>query len=228
MASIKMGAIVTDIRGKLGGHVFQKGNQSRVLKTNFKTKKTTNFFTSLRTNQLALVRTDWRNLSVLSRNEWKREASKFNFKNRFGDVITYNGFQLFIKLQFNLRRTGVTSVLVPSTLDSAVARSVLTGYFIAFASGATESSGTSPSGYYRTLFFVQRVVSLDSIPDLNKFVNFFNTDNINFTSSDAYVAIQNAIGPIAVGEFLAIGQSDVNSSGFINPIQSINVEVINA
>lgn len=106
MARIKFGAIVTDMRGKLGGHVFQKGNQSRVMKTGSVPRAVDNQFVRDGKERLSSVQAEWRGLSVADKARWQFFATQNPQFNVFSDPITLTGLQYYTKLASAYIRTG--------------------------------------------------------------------------------------------------------------------------
>ena len=170
-----MGAIVTDIRGKLGGHVFQKGFQSRVMKTNSKPSK--NNTRSQRITQTIVnnVVALYTQLSFAHKVAWQNSNIVFTKKNRFGDNINYTGRQLFLFLNNNLAKSWLTSVLTPTSLQTVVTRGNCTSVVINIGGGYIEVRGSTAISETR---YIVKVLNLRNIPlvlDKDKFVYLEST-----------------------------------------------------
>lgn len=101
MAILKMGAIVTQISGKVGGQTFGIGKSGQYLKNtgtyiNARTIKRTGSNTLL-----ALITSQWRTLTQTQRDAWESATSNFPYTNRLGDTEYYSGFNLFTKFNVN-------------------------------------------------------------------------------------------------------------------------------
>ena len=123
MAILKMGAIVTNISGKVGGQTFGIGKSGQYLKNtgsyiNARTVKRTGSNTLL-----ASITAKWRTLTQAQRDSWDAATVNFPYVNRLGNTEYYSGFNLFTKFSVNLALIGlginnnpppVTPVTVPN------------------------------------------------------------------------------------------------------------------
>jgi len=118
MAIIKTGAIVTDIRGKLGGHFFSRNKSSAFMATKYKPKRSVSFDQMFQRQNFKTVLQLWRNLTTAQRDAWNLAAPTFPYKDRFGSSKTGSGFWLFVKINLNLVLTEQNFVLdLPSFFD---------------------------------------------------------------------------------------------------------------
>lgn len=216
MATIKFGAIVTDMRGKLGGHVFQKGNQSSVLKQWSSPRQSPSFFKDVRTANLGSVRNSWNALSTNARLQWNLLAPNYFFKNKFGDTVAYNGYQLFLYVNMNQLKGQQSLITSPANLSPNVPRSILSSAAIDVGAGTLAISGTLASGSIRLLNVAQRKSRGSLRVSPNKFSYFGSQSTFAGPSTGAYINLVRLIGPIAVGDIIYIGVRDLNASGFIN------------
>lgn len=104
MAVAKYGTIVTELKGRIGGNVFQGGYGSNVFKNKgdiSKHKRNTAFVgkTSTKRAIFSEVAQAWRGLTDIQRLGWNGAAASFPATNKFGDIYTPSGYQLF--MQFN-------------------------------------------------------------------------------------------------------------------------------
>lgn len=105
MATIKMGAIVTDINGKLGGHVFKGSNAgTKVIQTKINKSYTraggkgSSIIGFSATQSTILVAQTWRNLSATQRKAWATAAVNVTYINKVGERKHYNGYQYYQKI----------------------------------------------------------------------------------------------------------------------------------
>jgi hypothetical protein len=80
MALIQTGSIVSDIRGKIGGHVFQSGRNGLVLKTQSRSIDRHSTWQYIRRQYLSIVNNQWRNLTAEQKNAWTQWAIYQNIK----------------------------------------------------------------------------------------------------------------------------------------------------
>ncbi len=119
-ASVRYGAIVTELKGALGGQVFSSGVSGHVMLTRNElidaiasgsklTKadagRVMNPQTSIGSNATA-----WRDLTDADRQTWSAAAAQFPFKNRFGMPYTGSGYQLYMSCNANLNNYGLPSI----------------------------------------------------------------------------------------------------------------------
>ena len=102
---VKYGSIVTDGSGKLGGHVASKGRSGSVIRTKVTgTNPRTNAQNSTRA-LLGSLAAGWGSLTDEQRQSFDAAVDKFKSTNIFGDVHNPSGYNLYIKLNFNLAIT---------------------------------------------------------------------------------------------------------------------------
>lgn len=116
MARIKFGMMMTDARGKLGGHVFTKAKSGATIRTkvtplNPKTSAQSEARSALSANSQA-----WRMLSENQRLAWNSAAQEVSKTNAFGDTYFPSGKNYFTQINNNLRNVGGDVRLDPPAL----------------------------------------------------------------------------------------------------------------
>lgn len=111
MATARMGAIVTDLKGKAGGQTF-KGTKAGTALQNNSAKSSGGKITKADAGRgvpskriLAGIATAWRNLDDSERGSFDTGAVNFPFLNKYGESYTASGYQVFMSL--NLARISV-------------------------------------------------------------------------------------------------------------------------
>lgn len=101
MAAIKFSALISEIKGSLNGSTIQGGRSSSILR-NKPLPDQRSFIASgpQKSTFLRLVR-NWRLLTQSQRNGWDSAATSFQVYNKFGDLYTPSGFQLYVTLNLN-------------------------------------------------------------------------------------------------------------------------------
>jgi hypothetical protein len=102
MASVKYGSIITDIKGKLGGNVYQGGPYGPIIRSNFKGSTAKNYVptsTNLELNSLAIA---WNSLTIDDKNTWSTNSYLYPVKDKFGNNITLSGYACFVMLNYPL------------------------------------------------------------------------------------------------------------------------------
>lgn len=114
MATIKLGPIVAEARGSIGGTVFSRGAfgayaKQRVAPTNPNTDAQA-FVRALMTTIVARWMTV---LTVAQRDVWNAATQTFTVPNRIGDAIHLTGLQWYVRCNMLLSMTSEALVAVP-------------------------------------------------------------------------------------------------------------------
>lgn len=144
---MKFGAIITDGRGKIGGHVASKNRAGAYLRTKVTpVNAQTTYQNSIR-NRFTGLSQGWRGLTQAQRDAWNAAVADYARTDIFGDLKQPTGFNLFQRLNNNLITIGEASISTPP-LPSAVG--VVTAVSLAIAEGAGTMSlvmgGAVPAG----------------------------------------------------------------------------------
>lgn len=106
MAQIKYGAIITEIKGKIGGQVFQSGNSGFQMKNKPKNaidRAHARTFGDGHQNLLfSSAIKNWQQITSSNRSSWSALLGSWTFINKFGDV--YNGSPYQIQNACNINR----------------------------------------------------------------------------------------------------------------------------
>jgi len=226
MASIKMGAIVTDIKGKLGGHCFQKGNQSRVLKTNVVTKRVQSKWTRLLGSNITTVRTAWNGLSESERENWNITAVNFFFKNGFGDTLKYNGYQFFLKLNSNNLKSGQELALSASSLDFSIVQPELMNVAFDLNAGSMLFSSMVVPDQSRIQFYILKKTKGSLKVNASDFGYFWQNDVFPMASEEAYQLAVDKVGIINTSNSYYFGYKAVSLSGFQSSLTWLTIETL--
>ena len=116
MARLKLGAIITDASGKLGGHVVGKNNGQFILKNksvNNNNRSTSQIKTQSQTKYLMSF---WSKLTDDQRREWYLQLDAYKHTNIFSDVVKYNGFTLFQKLNQGRLNCNLPVLSIPNVV----------------------------------------------------------------------------------------------------------------
>jgi len=168
MAVAKLGAIVTQIAGSIGGTQFRRGrnalvmsNKSRGLSKNL----------ALQNRQIQLfnkMSNEWDGLSESDRDAWALAAATFQFPDRFGTLKYLTNRQLFFKLRQWQSKFSATPP-DPATLSGTIATGTFTDISAVTAAGnwVLSFDYNMSSAFFLTIQ-VQKVRSFTQRPVLNK------------------------------------------------------------
>ena len=133
MANIKLGLVITDIQGSVGGSTFRRTPRGIILYNKQGTQIKSAFAGASRKNQLGNVFASWKNLSAREQTYWNEQATLYQQKNKFGSVVYLTGRQFFTKLSAQMLPAGIPVQISP--LDDRLSTSILQNIACIPASG---------------------------------------------------------------------------------------------
>jgi len=110
---VKFGAIVTDGRGKIGGHVMSKNRAGAYMRTKVTPVNPSSTAQVNVRQRLATMAIAWRSLTDAARLQWNAAVASFSKTDIFGDLRNPTGFNLYCRLNINLAQIGVAAIGVP-------------------------------------------------------------------------------------------------------------------
>lgn len=138
----KFGAIVTEGRGKAGGHVFTRNRQGMAMRTKVTPINRATTSQQAIKNRLSNVSDDWRTLTDAQRAAWESAASDAKRTNIFGDQYTSTGKNYYAYINGNLLIAGQAVVSSPPANTPATA---LTSVSLASNTTAAQTVGYAPT-----------------------------------------------------------------------------------
>ncbi len=115
---LKFGAIVTDGRGKIGGHVASKNRAGAYLRTKVTPSNPNTVAQAQARGILASLSQTWQTLTDSQRSGWNDAVKEWGTTDIFGDIKKPSGINLFVKLNANLISVGFPQLLdVPSKME---------------------------------------------------------------------------------------------------------------
>lgn len=102
MASIKLGAIITDIAGSIGGTTFRRTPRGIIAYNKQGTQIKSAFAPNSVKMQLGTILSSWALLTENEKTFWNQQAGIYQFPNKFGQLVNLTGRQFFTKLNAQL------------------------------------------------------------------------------------------------------------------------------
>lgn len=130
---VKFGAIITDGRNKIGGHVLSKNRGGAYMRTKVTPSNPRTSFQSFVRSNLTTLSQGWRGLTAIEIAAWNAAVSNFTNTDIFGDIKTPSGLNLYVKLNANLLEVGTAALALPPLPGSVVGPVTI---------GATATAGT--------------------------------------------------------------------------------------
>jgi hypothetical protein len=226
MATFKLGAIITDIAGSIGGTTLKRNGTYKVIMN----KPSGSAYSRLLTNQalsyLGSIFKSWTYLSETDKNEWNAQALLYTFPDKFGTLRNISGRQLYIKL--NAQRYQINPVTIdPSTLSSIIVPFVLNTFIYDISSGISSLTVNRDDADINTYLFT---VEISTNPLRSP--TFISRKTIHSLAVGSSFSVQMA--PYILAEFpywtydynTRVYVESINSSGFKSVMQSITMTVV--
>jgi len=138
MAKAKFGALVTDVRGKLGGHVFQGNGFSASVRTGYSGSGGFGSRNTLFTDMNSTIDRNYRNLTATDKQDWDLLASKHPIADNFGDYIYLTGQNLYRRNYTAYYSSGQTGTIDPAAAIGILPSSELEFVLFKFANQEIE------------------------------------------------------------------------------------------
>ena len=110
---IKFGSIVTDGRGKLGGHVYSKNRGGNYIRTNIIPINPQTPTQMAARGNFGSISSAWKSLTDLQREQWRSFAVSNKYQDLFGDSKELTGNSAFVRSNMNLTSGNQTQIQVP-------------------------------------------------------------------------------------------------------------------
>lgn len=129
MATIKLGMLVSQLAGSIGGTTFRRGNGFIAMQNKTKGASKAKLLKNPALARMGSIVKQWLLIPPADREEWNAKSFLFQFPDKFGDMKYLSGRQLFIKLTNHSFNVGGTYI-DPFALTSAVPISVAVAWEI--------------------------------------------------------------------------------------------------
>lgn len=123
MASIKLSALISDIRGKSNGSYFAKRNNTIIMANNpFKSGNKQAGKESLQQARgaVAFISSRWQSIEPTDRIAWNNAAALLTWYTKVGEPYTPTGYQYFNQCNLNLMAQGLPPIVTPLIPQAAV------------------------------------------------------------------------------------------------------------
>lgn len=127
MAQIRFSSLVSDIRGKIGGNVFSRNANGAFVREATQPINTNTEAQQAARNTFGAIARSWKELTSAEQKSFIDQAVNYPYVNSLGVSSIYTGFQLFQKVNSQLRLVGapaITTMLAPIELVGLLTLSV--------------------------------------------------------------------------------------------------------
>lgn len=103
MASIRLSGLITGLKGKLQGSIFQMGPNGVLMRTNRNFNKVNSAPWSIQKTNMQATSSRWGTIDESQKLGWATKAEQFPTTDKYGNVRYPSGFELFCRLNRNMQ-----------------------------------------------------------------------------------------------------------------------------
>jgi hypothetical protein len=211
MASIKLSAIVSAARGKVGGNVFSANKAGSFVRTYVKPTNRNTIAQQTVRGRFGTLSSGWRNISAEVRGQWNTIAVQYPYMNRLGDMATYTGQQLYNKLQGNINGCN-QGVLVDGAAPPLLNRPQTPQEFLPLVNGINNIDNTA-----NQISLINLLVNNDQVTPTNYGIIVEATSPLSAGIESPQKGLFKTIGFISENaDFTDTGLWDVLYTGYTN------------
>lgn len=221
---IKFGAIVTDGRGKLGGHVASKNAAGAFLRTKVTPTNPQTVAQSTARALFAIISQGWSALTESQRDAWNESVSEWQKTNIFGDLKKPTGKALYQRLNNQAQSVGlaaVTDVPVKGELPSGI----VTAAAIGIGATTLTLTGADTSASTQVSVWATAPLSAGTNGPGSKLRKIYDVAGDSYSGTDAYAAYVAKFGTPTTSDNIFIGVKYVIATGQASPLQSLQAAI---
>ena len=225
MARIKPSALISDIRGKLGGSIFQKASSGLVVRAKCTpiNKRSANQVISR--NIASLTATAWLQLSASDREQWTNYVQYNPINQRNSKELFVSGQQAFLKFNNYRLQYSLPILTVPEFNKCELTPIEMTLSRIGMQLRASSSRAMVSADEFIILFVTVRMSAAINNPgNRYKLIKFVTTDAMNFNITSDYVDVYGIIPEVGDTVFIKYTNAS-KASGLPFPFKSLKVSL---
>jgi len=229
MARIKFGMMMTDARGKLGGHVFSKTKSGAAVRTKVTPLNPQTTAQALARSLFGVVSQSWRLLSDTNRASWNNATLDIAKTNVFGDQYFSSGKNYFQEINTNLLSVGEAALeTAPAVITPPIV--VITSMEVhagtSFPEIDVEYNEPAPGGDGYIIYEATPQASAGKNNFSGKFRRIAVTDTTAYISAaDLAGKYVEVFGDLIVGNRIALRVKTISISGAASTYSTVNAIV---
>lgn len=221
---IKFGAIVTDGRGKLGGHVFSKNAAGAFMRTKVTPTNPNTVNQTMARALFAAISAGWSALTSAQIAAWNAAVPDWQTTNIFGDLKKPTGKSLYQKLNNQAQSAGLSAVTdVPAKL--ALPDAPITAVPIGITATTLALTGVDTSASTQVVVWACPPVSDGTKNVETKMRQIYAAAGDAYSATAAYAAYVARFGAITTGSNVFVGVKYVVASGQASPLQTVKATI---
>lgn len=224
MAKVKYGAIVTDMSGKLGGHVFSKNKGGSYMRTKVTPLNPQTVAQTGIRGLFSAISQNWSALTEAQRNSFRDSVEQYARTNVFGDIKNPTGKALYQRLNQNLGISGQALIEIcgaPQEVPFADMQSV-TGAEGVQALSATLSGNTTGS---KLVFFATPSLSAGTKFVKNKLRKIGVVNGGVAGATDILALYTAKFGAVVENDNVYVGVKVINANGQASPLEVVKATI---
>jgi len=223
MARVKPSALISDVRGKIGGSVFQRFQSGLVVRTKCAAVNKRSALQIISRNIASLTASAWLQLSSADREQWVNYVQYNPIAQRNNREVFVSGQQAFLKFNSYRLHYSLPILTVPEFNKCDLDPVVLTLSRVGINLRVSSDRPLVANDEFIVLFLTVRMSSAINNPgNRYKLIKLVTTNDVNFTITSEYEAIFGIIPEI--GNTLFMKYTNVNKlSGLPFPFKSVKV-----
>ena len=221
MATIKLGAFISEIAGSVGGTNFRRFRGQTVVSNKTSGASKSKLLQNKGLMNTVKVNKTWSGLSASVKNVWATQANNFNFKDKFGNDKKLTAYQFYCYISNNAVNSG-QSIPDPATIVSAVeVLDIGIIDFFGYNDQVDVTLNTSISNI-KVLFYFEITTGALPAPTFTR-RRLAGVNTITEGISVTYLELAGALDPNSykVGDNVRIYLQTVNTSGFKSVMQYV-------
>ena len=221
---LKFGMIVTDGRGKLGGHVLSKNRAGAYARTKVTPSNPQTTAQSQARALFGSISQGWSGLTDAERNGWNSAVAEWQKTDIFGDLRQPSGKALFQRLSNQAQSAGYAAVTsAPARLD--MVSGTVTSAVLDTNNGEVLLTGIFGGAGARVMLFATPVLSDGTTFVKNKLSLISAQPSNLFDNGLAYTDFVSKFGAPAVGGNVYLAVKYVLPNGQASPLQVLKATV---
>lgn len=223
MATFKLGAIITDVAGSIGGTTIRRTPNGHAMYNKQGTQIKSAFAEKSKRLQLSNVFSSWSRLSAEQQSTWRELAVLYPQRDKFGSLKQLTARQFFTKLNAQLVPVNRTVDLddfdsaIPSAVVSSVTFDAAEEQFIFFLNENIVN-----------VYFMVSVYRVRSKGGVKPHAHFRRTYTSMVAASnivDIWASFANQFPLRSVGDNFGVNLQMMTKSGFLSPVQVFSVSI---
>lgn len=222
---IKFGAIVTDGRGKIGGHVASKNRGGAYMRTKVTPSNPNTSAQVEARSLLSSLSQSFRSLTSEQILSWNNAVKDWSSTDIFGDIKNPTGLNLFVKINTNLSNVGLAVLNAPPAKMEMPA-TLITGATISVADGSLSIDFSDASADGTNVLVRATPVVSNGVSFVKSEYRVIGNRLVDGTGLASDIIYSDKFGTPAIGSKIFVSIQYVLASGQKSTTQSVVASIV--